>query len=120
MAIWLNFHKSENFTKQVRSKQPVSNNRLLFSGQWDLKKTIKMNSDLSKAVDYALTHGLVVRHPTDISAVIHAPFSLNPSPFPRSLFQTALHLQPLFNTLVHHLSLSESFLTTTILPYISL
>jgi hypothetical protein len=74
------------------------------------------NSDLEKSIDYTLSHGLVIRHPTDPASVVHAPFSLSPAQFPRSLFSSALALQPNFNTLVHRISLSHSFLTTTLNP----
>ncbi|KAJ3015171.1 hypothetical protein HKX48_004752 [Thoreauomyces humboldtii] len=74
------------------------------------------NSNLltTHAVDWALAHGLVVRTADkDIPSVTHAPFALFPSPFPRKAFEQALHLQPLFNELVHNVARDHAFITET-------
>lgn len=78
---------------------------------------------MDDAIDWALAHGLVVRQETasqDIdnhSTVIHAPFALYPSPFPRSCFDEAVGLQPIVNKLVHQLSLDESFIHSVMKEY---
>ena len=72
---------------------------------------------LHLATDYALSHGLVLRPPIEPghsepsqTAVIHAPFSLYPSTFPKHLFEQAKHLQPLYNALYAHATVDDSFL----------
>jgi len=73
------------------------------------------------ALDFALSHGLVVRPPplaskdsNDATAaaegVINAPVSLFPTPFPVSAFNDAVKIQPLFNQLVHDISQDDVFL----------
>ncbi len=71
----------------------------------------------ASATDFAFAHGLVYRPPTkdareavDTSSVIHAPFSLLPSPFPRELFAYAQRLQPIYNELYARITLDHSFL----------
>lgn len=72
---------------------------------------------LHLATDYALSTGLVLR-PTvqpgqdspSQTAVIHAPYSLYPSPFPRHLFEQAKQLQPLYNALYAHATVDDAFL----------
>lgn len=75
----------------------------------------------SFATDYALSHGIVYRPlvpsgakepPHD--AVIHAPFSLLPSPFPRRLFEYAQSLQPDFDRLYASLAANHAFLERVI------
>ncbi|KZO96907.1 glutathione synthase [Calocera viscosa TUFC12733] len=59
------------------------------------------------ATDWSMFHGLVYRPPANppsepypsTSRVIHAPFTLFPSPLPRQLYELARRLQPLYNTL---------------------
>jgi glutathione synthase len=68
------------------------------------------------AIDWSLSHGLVIRPPTDHafsnnSFVMHAPISLFPSPFPRKTYYEAIELQPLFNFLFHKLSQDHEFIT---------
>lgn len=72
---------------------------------------------LHLATDYALSHGLVLRpQPTTAgsspsqTSVIHAPYALFPSPFPRRLFSQALELQPLYNALYAHAATDDGFL----------
>jgi glutathione synthase len=42
--------------------------------------------------------------------VSHAPMSLFPSPFPKSCYDEAVRLQPLFNALVHKISKDAVYL----------
>lgn len=73
------------------------------------------------ATDYALAHGLVYRPPlppgaaaeaVDLASVIHAPFTLLPSPFPRALFSKAQRLQPVLNELYARVAVDDAFLRT--------
>ncbi|KNE59651.1 hypothetical protein AMAG_05125, partial [Allomyces macrogynus ATCC 38327] len=64
-----------------------------------------------QAVDWALAHGLAIRSATTpTSSVVHAPFALFPSPFPRSCFTRARDLAPAFNRLVHAVTKDDLFL----------
>lgn len=72
---------------------------------------------LESATDYALTSGLVYRPPPtsdsaspSLTSVIHAPYSLLPTPFPRQLFAQAQELQPLYNALYAHVAMDHQFL----------
>ncbi|KAF9437582.1 hypothetical protein BGZ76_000179 [Entomortierella beljakovae] len=71
------------------------------------------------ALDFALSHGLVVRPPIQpngshsaatLTGVINAPVSLFPTPFPINAFNEAVRVQPLYNQLVHDISLDDIFL----------
>ncbi|KAK3838173.1 MAG: glutathione synthase [Linnemannia gamsii] len=76
------------------------------------------------ALDFALSHGLVVRPPpsahtgnTDSQdaatlqgGVINAPVALFPTPFPVMAFNNAVKIQPLYNQLVHDISQDDAFL----------
>ncbi|KAF9585047.1 hypothetical protein BGW38_004109 [Lunasporangiospora selenospora] len=66
------------------------------------------------ALDFALSHGLVVRPPTitgqETQGVINAPVSLIPTVFPSKAFDDAVRIQPLFNELVHTISEDDAFL----------
>ncbi|KEP51202.1 eukaryotic glutathione synthase, ATP-binding domain protein [Rhizoctonia solani 123E] len=66
----------------------------------------------SLAATWALSHGLVYFpvSPTDRGSVIHAPFTLLPSPFPKVLFQRAQTLQKAYNILYSRIALDRSFL----------
>ncbi|CAG8607355.1 9089_t:CDS:2 [Funneliformis mosseae] len=71
------------------------------------------------AIDWSLSHGLVIRPPTNLalsnnSSVMHAPISLFPSPFPKKTFYQAIELQPVFNLLFHKLSRNHEFITQVI------
>ena len=75
----------------------------------------------TQATDYALAHGIVYRPlpasasttpPTD--SAIHAPFSLFPSPFPRSLFNKAQAIQPSYDLLYAQVSSDHKFLQRVI------
>ena len=76
---------------------------------------------VSHALDWSLAHGLLYRtiepslspsltlapsSPFPFKAV-HAPFSLYPSPLPKAVYDKALHLAPLYNSLFH--SCSQDF-----------
>lgn len=75
----------------------------------------------TQATDYALSHGIVYRPlpvapsttPASDSA-IHAPFSLIPSPFPRTLFEKAQTIQPAYDLLYAQLSSDHAFLDRVI------
>lgn len=74
-----------------------------------------------QATDYALSHGIVYRPlPTPPSAApptsstIHAPFSLFPSPFPRTLFDKAQSIQPAYDLLYAQVSSNHTFLQRVI------
>ncbi|KAF9573649.1 hypothetical protein EC968_008286 [Mortierella alpina] len=72
------------------------------------------------ALDFALSHGLVVRPPpaakdehdttAQAGGVINAPISLIPTPFPAKAFSDAVRIQPLYNQLVHDISQDDAFL----------
>ncbi|KAG0258932.1 hypothetical protein BG011_002980 [Mortierella polycephala] len=68
------------------------------------------------ALDFCLSHGLVVRTPfsNDPTAlaggVINAPVSLFPTPFPANAYKDAIKIQPLYNQLVHDISQDDAFL----------
>lgn len=70
-----------------------------------------------EATTYALAHGLVYlplgSSRTPISA-IHAPFTLLPTPFPRSMFERAMELQPVYNVLYSRIA-SDNHLIDTVL-----
>ncbi|KAI3624510.1 glutathione synthase [Malassezia furfur] len=83
----------------------------------ELVEDARNASVTSDARDYALSHGLVYRAlpahqgedpPQDTT--IHAPLTLLPTPFPRHLFEKAVELQPLYNTLYARLALDNEFI----------
>ncbi|KAG0026008.1 hypothetical protein BGZ81_006699, partial [Podila clonocystis] len=91
----------------------------------DLASTLteeQLNILKDAALDFALSHGLVVRppptplakddphHATLSTGVINAPVSLFPTPFPKQAFHDAIQIQPLFNQLVHDISEDDAFL----------
>ena len=59
------------------------------------------------ALDWAHQNGLVVRQQ---AGVIHAPFALFPSPFPKPCFDLAVKLAPIYNVLVDRVSKDAAFL----------
>lgn len=72
---------------------------------------------LELATDFALGNGLVYRPPTgpnelhpSTTTVVHAPYSLLPTPFPRHLYDQAKVLQPLYNALYAHVTVDDEFL----------
>ncbi|KAF9978062.1 hypothetical protein BGZ73_003802 [Actinomortierella ambigua] len=64
------------------------------------------------ALDFALSHGLVVRPPANAGhvGVVNAPVALFPTPFPSKAYQNAIDIQPLYNQLVHDISVDDVFL----------
>jgi hypothetical protein len=57
--------------------------------------------------------GVIIRSqkdPTSADAVVHAPFTLIPSPFLRHCFHQALLVHTDFNLLMHHVARSPEFL----------
>ncbi|CAO3613374.1 unnamed protein product [Cunninghamella blakesleeana] len=72
---------------------------------------VKLEEIKLEAIDWALSHGLIVR-PTfekqqyfkKNASVIHAPLSLYPTPFPRAEFYKAKDIQVPWNTLIHQMS----------------
>ncbi|KAF9266218.1 glutathione synthase [Marasmius fiardii PR-910] len=89
---------------------------------WPPTLTSLQRQELHKlATTWALSHGLCYLPPatpgatsTSIdpppAASIHAPVSLLPTPFPRSLFLSAQRLQPIYNTLYSRVALDTEFL----------
>lgn len=93
---------------------------------------------LQLACDWALANGLVLRPPTASSppaaaaaaaaagtgtgaayaapgqSVIHAPYALYPSAFPRNLFEQAVRLQPAYNRLYADVTVDDRFLEQVI------
>lgn len=65
-----------------------------------------------RAITYACANGFVIIPPAaeNRSIVTHAPLSLLPTPFPRTLFQTAKTLQTILNALYMRIALDEEFL----------
>ncbi|GAA5873466.1 hypothetical protein JCM3774_002425 [Rhodotorula dairenensis] len=85
---------------------------------------------LELACDWALSNGLVLRPPTAASSpssslpagaytapgqsVIHAPYALYPSAFPRRLFEQAIRLQSAYNRLYADVTVDDRFLEQVI------
>lgn len=82
---------------------------------------------LHAARDWALSHALVYRPPLQDSnhtsvdsdtpfhtSVIHAPFALYPSPFPRQLFDLAIDIQTTYSELYARISTDFDFLEQVI------
>ncbi|KAI8913531.1 glutathione synthase [Gorgonomyces haynaldii] len=57
-------------------------------------------------------NGLVMKTSKDDESteLVHAPFALYPSPFPKDLYERAKQIQPLFNHLVHQMAQDKQFL----------
>lgn len=58
------------------------------------------------SLDWAAANGLIVRQ----NHVVHAPFALFPSPFPRKCYELAKQIQPLFNALVDEVARDKEFI----------
>jgi hypothetical protein len=75
---------------------------------------------LHQARDYALSHAIVYRPPSSDeptpfeTSVIHAPFALYPSPFPRQLFELATDIQITYSELYARISTDFDFLEQVI------
>ncbi|KAH8922935.1 glutathione synthase [Atractiella rhizophila] len=81
----------------------------------------KLATLISTANDWALSHGLVLRAPAVSShlppsggSAIHGPYSLFPTPFPRSMFERATELQDIYNDLYARVTLNREFLRKVI------
>ncbi|KAG7097431.1 hypothetical protein E1B28_004775 [Marasmius oreades] len=89
---------------------------------WPPTLTSLQREELHKsATTWALSHGLCYLPPSTSDrpsnstssppvATIHAPISLIPTPFPRSLFHSAQSLQSVYNTLYSRVALDTEFL----------
>ncbi|KAJ3836646.1 hypothetical protein F5878DRAFT_624625 [Lentinula raphanica] len=70
-----------------------------------------------RATTYALAHGLLYLplgdQPPAPTSAIHAPMSLFPTPFPRTLFQQAQRLQSIYNVLYSRIAMDTEFLDRT-------
>lgn len=66
-----------------------------------------------RAITYAISTGFVIIPPAaeNRSIVTHAPLSLLPTPFPRTLFQTAKTLQTILNSLYMRIAVDHAFLS---------
>lgn len=75
---------------------------------------------VGRSVDWAASHGLVMRYKNTgennipSCLAVHAPFALFPSPFPKSCYDHAIQLQPLFNKLVHVVANDTDFVANVI------
>lgn len=83
----------------------------------------KQDELLHQARDYALSHAIVYRPPLTSeesssasfeTSVIHAPFALYPSPFPRQLFDLATDIQLTYSELYARISTDFDFLEQVI------
>lgn len=70
------------------------------------------------AKDYALACGLIYKSSNTQTEAAHIPFTLLPSPFPRNMFNQAMQLQPLFNTLIDKIALDSHFLESIMTEYL--
>ena len=66
---------------------------------------------LDDRIHWALTHGIGMGIPFG-----HAPFTVKPFPFPRSQFEKAKELAPLFNLLVEKIARNPQWLIETLKP----
>lgn len=98
---------------------PVTTDAMAALPNWPPELTQQeLDNLLELATDYALANGIVYRPPTSgqpdehpsTTLAIHAPFSLVPTPFSRKLYDHAKALQPLYNALYAHVTVSDEFL----------
>jgi hypothetical protein len=81
--------------------------------------TNQRNELLTTSIDWGSAHGLVVGAPNGpVQRLVHAPFALLPSPFPRGCFEEAHSLQVLFNELMDRVVRDDEFLTEIFERYI--
>eukprot|EP00755_Sulcionema_specki_P004321 Sspe_Gene.29786::Locus_14353_Transcript_1_1_Confidence_1.000_Length_1667::g.29786::m.29786/K21456/GSS; glutathione synthase len=67
--------------------------------------------DIDRAAAWALTNGLCLTRLVDgLPNTQHIPFMLAPTPFPEHLFDSAVELSPLFNSLVDSIARNADFL----------
>ena len=84
--------------------------------QWPPEITTTQLDELHRlASTYALSHGLVYLPPgfkdgEQPTSTIHAPFSIFPSPVPRTVFEKAKRLQDVYNTLYARVAMDVQFL----------
>ncbi|KAI9228687.1 MAG: glutathione synthase [Piptocephalis tieghemiana] len=70
-----------------------------------------------QGIQWALGNGLVVFPRStlgslgDGTTVVHAPFSLLPTPFPQSCFEEALALQPMINVLIDRVAQDDAYIS---------
>ncbi|GFR52731.1 hypothetical protein Agub_g15268 [Astrephomene gubernaculifera] len=81
----------------------------------------RTNQLVDDAVVWANQHGLVValKDPAFVNpelAVIHAPLALTPVPYPRTRFELAQQVMPLFNSLIDAVASDEAYLETVLRP----
>jgi len=77
---------------------------------------------LEDAISWSLAHGFSIIAPpkageattTPPFLAVHAPFALQPSPFPAEAFQKAVELAKDYNELYHHVSRDAKFLRETL------
>ncbi|MCO5561883.1 hypothetical protein L7F22_015508 [Adiantum nelumboides] len=74
-----------------------------------------------QGTDFALSHSILYRplpssssSTPPLDAAIHAPISLFPTPFPRSLYEQGQALQPLYNDLYARIAVDDTFLRRVI------
>ncbi len=67
----------------------------------------------TEASDWMMCHGVLMRTKGK-GLLTHAPFTMLPCPYPRSLFEEAIMLAPLFNLLVHETSQDEEFIESAL------
>lgn len=113
-----------NQQKEKSQKLPISSSFLSFSpnkmtSTYPPKVSSKELQDtVLVAIDWALAHGLIVRptldkQSTNNAAVVHAPFALYPTPFPRKEFEKARNVQQPWNTLIHKMSQDDQLISET-------
>lgn len=77
-----------------------------------------------QGIQWALGNGLVVFPRStlgslgDGTTVVHAPFSLLPTPFPQSCFEEALALQPMINVLIDRVAQDDAYISKVMERYI--
>ena len=86
---------------------------------WPPSLSSSIESDLvSLSRDWALSHSLVYRPLSDSvsfhTSVIHAPYALFPSPFPRALFRLAQDIQQAYNAIYAQIACDFPFLEKVI------
>lgn len=78
---------------------------------------VKTMGLLTDALDFAVTHGLVMVNPDGgDKSFMHAPIALTPGAVPRHCFERAVTLSPLFNTLVDKVARDTTWLYSALEP----
>ena len=81
-----------------------------------------MDTVVEDAISWSLAHGFSIIAPTPPTSTeatptflaAHAPFTLQPSPFPAEAFQKAVELAKDYNELYHYVSRDAQFLRETL------